>query len=48
MLLPNTLDWLKKYKKEKNVDMGEAIRRAITVYQVKLEEGDKEKLSSEE
>lgn len=46
MLPPDTLDWLKKYKDEKNVDMGEAIRRAITAYQIKLVEDNKEKLLS--
>lgn len=41
MLPPATLTWLRNYKGEKGVDMGEAIRRAVTTFQVGLEEGKK-------
>lgn len=38
MLPPATLQWLRNYKDEKGVDMGEAIRRAVTELQVRLEQ----------
>ena len=37
MLPPTTLEWLRKYKEERGVDMGEAIRRAVTTFQLELE-----------
>jgi hypothetical protein len=43
MLPPAILVWLKEFKVKNKVDMGEAIRRAVVVFQSQIEAGDKRK-----